>query len=101
MQKFPAENYLMPITDFLDDSTLDPETRRIMGVAFEMVRAAFQFRDRDRIPDAVIARKIMELAKAGETNPDQLCEQALKLFSSNRVPGKFQLIDPPARTMLP
>jgi hypothetical protein len=81
MQKFPAGNYLMPITDFLDGS-FDPEKRRIMGVAFEMVRTSFQFKERDRIPDAVIARKVMELAEAGEDNPDRLCEQVLNYFQA-------------------
>jgi hypothetical protein len=32
--------------------------------------------DRDDL--AVIAKKIIELAKAGERNPDLLCERALK-----------------------
>src|SRR5262249_18024955 len=30
----------MPITPFLGDQKFDPETKRIMGVAFEMARAA-------------------------------------------------------------
>jgi hypothetical protein len=32
------------------------------------------------IPDAAIARKIMELAEAGEDNPDRLCERVLMYF---------------------
>jgi hypothetical protein len=31
---------IMPITPFLGDQKFDPETTRIMGVAFEMARAA-------------------------------------------------------------
>jgi hypothetical protein len=31
----------MSITQFLDSSKFDPETKRVMGVAFEMARAAF------------------------------------------------------------
>jgi hypothetical protein len=47
-----------------------------------MVRASFQFRDRDRIPDAVIARKIMELAEAGEDNSDRLCGTGIDVFQA-------------------
>jgi hypothetical protein len=31
----------------------------------------------DDLADGIIARQIIELAKAGERNPDQLCESAL------------------------
>ena len=50
----------------------DPETRRILGVAFELVCIALRTEGSD---DFV---KQANLAKAGERNPDLLCEQALK-----------------------
>ena len=53
----------MPIRQFLNGERCDPETTRVLGVAFEMV---------------CIASKIIDLAKAGQRNPDILCEQALK-----------------------
>jgi hypothetical protein len=49
-----------------------------MGVAFEMVRVALRLNDRDDLAVEIIAKKIIELAKAGERNPDLLCERALK-----------------------
>ena len=67
----------MPITVYLDGYKPDPETKRVMGVAFEMTRAALRLVDRDDLAVAIIAKKIIELAKAGERNPDLLCEQAL------------------------
>jgi len=71
----------MPITPFLGDQKFDPETTRIMGVAFEMARATVK---RDwgggLYASHSIARKIIELAKSGERNPDVLCEQALSYF---------------------
>jgi hypothetical protein len=67
----------MSITQFLNGS-YDPEMRRVIGVAYEMARAAFQLRD--KVADEVIAKKIIEFAEAGETNPDPLCEQALNYF---------------------
>ena len=68
----------MPITIFLDGYKPDPETKRVIGVAFEMTRAALRLADRDDLAVAIIAKKIIELAKAGERNPDLLCERALK-----------------------
>jgi hypothetical protein len=68
----------MPITPFLDGQKFDPETKRVMGVAFEMTRAALRVTDRNDPIIEIIAKKIIELAKAGERNADLLCERALK-----------------------
>ena len=56
----------------------DPETIRVMGVAFEMVRVALRLNDRNDLPVEIIANRIIELAKEGERNPDLLCERALR-----------------------
>jgi hypothetical protein len=67
----------MPITPFLNGFKFDPEATRVMGVAFEMARAALRLADRDDPAVAIIANRIIELAKAGERNPDLLCERVL------------------------
>ena len=67
----------MPIRPFLDGETFDPETIRLLGIAFEMARAAIKC-PRD-LSDEIIARRIIELAKAGERNVDVLCEAALNV----------------------
>jgi hypothetical protein len=69
----------MPITPFLGEQKFDRETTRIMGVALEMARAAVK-RDWGGYANRSIAKRIIELAKAGERNPDVLCEQALNHF---------------------
>jgi hypothetical protein len=75
----------MPITPFLGGQKFDPETTRIMGVALEMARVAVK-RDWGGIyASHIIANQIIELAKAGERNPDVLCEQALSYFLSSIV----------------
>jgi hypothetical protein len=52
-----------------------------MGVAFEMARVALGLaEDRDDLAHEMIAKQIIELAKAGERNPDLLCESAVKEF---------------------
>src|SRR5260221_13481488 len=68
----------MPITVYLDGYKPDPETKRAMGVAFEMTRAALRLVDRDDLAVAIIAKKTIELAKAGERNPELLCERAIR-----------------------
>jgi hypothetical protein len=67
----------MPIRPFLSGQTFDPETARLLGVAFEMARAAIKC-PRD-LSDEIIARRIIELAKAGERNVEVLCEAALNV----------------------
>ena len=62
----------MPITPFLDGTKFDLEAKRVMGVAFEMARKALQLGDRGNVFDERIAKRIIELAKAGELNPDLL-----------------------------
>jgi hypothetical protein len=68
----------MPITIFLDGYKPDPETIRVMGVAFEMVRAALRLNDRNDVAVEIIAKRIIDLAKEGERNPGLLCERALR-----------------------
>jgi hypothetical protein len=70
----------MPSTPFLDDVGTDPEVRRIVGVAFEMARIALGLAERPDGANEIIAKRIIELAKAGERNPDLLCEGVLKEF---------------------
>jgi hypothetical protein len=66
----------MPITPFLEGYRFDPETKRVMGVAFEMTRAALRLQINDPTIEA-LAKKIIELANAGERDADRLCELAL------------------------
>ena len=68
----------MPITIFFDGYKPDPETIRVMGVAFEMVRAALRLNDRNDLAVEIIAKRIIDFAKEGERNPDLLCERALR-----------------------
>jgi hypothetical protein len=74
----------MPITPFLNGVAYDPETRRVMGVAFEMACIALRLADRDDLANAMIAKRIIELAQAGERNPDLLCEDVVKEFRPQR-----------------
>ena len=68
----------MSITPFLDGHKFDPETKRVMGVAFEMARVALRLADRGDLANEIIANRIIDLAKAGERDANVLCEGALK-----------------------
>ena len=66
----------MPITPYLDDFDADLETKRVLGDALERTRVSLGLAD--KFADGIIARRIVELAKAGERNPDLLCQGAIE-----------------------
>ena len=84
----------MPISPFLSGQTFDPETTRLMGIAFETARAAIKC-PRD-LSDEMIASKIIELVKAGERNVEVLSEAALNLPA-----GAISGPNPPPRPASP
>jgi len=68
----------MPIRHYLQSHRFDPETARLLGVAFEMALVALQHLDRAVSPTRdAIAQKIIELANTGERDPGRLCDAAL------------------------
>jgi hypothetical protein len=72
----------MRITPYFSGERFDQETTRIMSVAFEIVRVALRLADRDDALSTVIAHRIIELSRAGERNPDLLCERVLFEFAT-------------------
>jgi hypothetical protein len=70
----------MPITPYLDGHKFDPEAKRVMGVAFQMARVALGLVDRSDLLNEIIAKRIIELAKSGERNPDFICRGVLEEF---------------------
>ena len=76
----------MPMGPYLDGYKFDPETKRVMGVAFEMTRATLRLHLDDPATETV-AKKIIELAEAGERDANQLCKLALKDFRGEHERG--------------
>jgi hypothetical protein len=69
----------MPIRFHLNGQRFDPETMRVMGLAYEMALVALQRTDGTANPTReAVAQKIIDLAKAGERDPERLCNEALK-----------------------
>jgi len=62
----------MSITPYLDEFDADPETKRVLAVALEKTRVSLGLTD--DLADGIIAKQIVELARAGERHPDLLCE---------------------------
>ena len=67
--------YALIIPQLLDDFDADLETKTVLGVALERTRVSLGL---DTFANGIIARRIVELAKAGERNPDLLCEGAIE-----------------------
>jgi hypothetical protein len=67
----------MPIRPFLNGEDFDPETTRVICVALEMACVALRTGDCADDVKQAIANKIIALSKAGERNPDILCEKVL------------------------
>jgi hypothetical protein len=59
------------ITSYLDDFDVDPETKQVLDLALEMTRTALGLAD--DLANGIIAKRIVELARAGERHPDPLC----------------------------
>jgi len=70
----------MPIRPHLDGQKFDPETIRVMGLAYEMALVALRLADRGDLANEVLAHRIMDLAKGGERDPERLCEGVLEEF---------------------
>jgi hypothetical protein len=63
--------------DFSDNGTFDDETATSMSKAFEFACFAMPRADKE-----MLANRIIEIAKAGERDPVQLCAKALDLLPS-------------------
>jgi hypothetical protein len=74
----PERGFAMAFASYLGDFDVDAQTNRVLDVALEMTRAALGLAD--DFANGMIARQIVELARAGERNPDLLCEGALKVL---------------------
>jgi hypothetical protein len=88
----------MSLRTYLDDQSFDAETVRLMGVAFEIAFATLRPPYSDALREAV-ARKIIELAKAGERDPERLCDGALQNLPP--VVSVPSLASPPAGSRVP
>jgi hypothetical protein len=72
----------------------DGETIRQMGIAFEMALASLRATPAPNDPiRAALAQRIIALAKAGERDPERLCEGALRAVSPAGLSGGRDLAE--------
>ena len=64
------------MTAYLDGFDVDAGTKEVLDLALEMTHTALGLAD--NFANGIIAKRIFELARAGERQPDLLCEGALK-----------------------
>jgi hypothetical protein len=76
----------MSIRPYLVGHRFDDETTRLMGIAFETAVAAVRQRDGvDDPPRDRTAKVIIDLAQAGERDPERLCEGALNTLAKRGI----------------
>ena len=75
----------MPITPHRADFDVDPKTNRVLSDALELTRVSLCLED--DFANGIITKQIIELAKAGERNPDRLCEGALEKLRGHLFGG--------------
>jgi hypothetical protein len=76
----------MPIRFHLNGQRFDPETIRVMGLACELALISLRLFFRGDIANDVVASKIIEHAKAGERDPERLCEALLQHWRGATLP---------------
>ena len=76
---------ILSITPYLDGLDVDPETERVLRAALKMTWTALGLTDHHA--NGIIAKQLIELAKAGERNPDGLCEGALEKLRGHLFGG--------------
>jgi hypothetical protein len=78
----------MPIQNHLKGHRFDPEAIRLMGLALEIAVVALRFAGRRDIASDDVAKKIIALAKAGERDPERMCETAMNELRAVRPPPR-------------
>ena len=71
----------MPLRQYLDGERFDPETTRLLGIAFEFAIQALHNWGVVDPPREAIARAIIGFARAGERDSEPLCDLAVEACS--------------------
>jgi hypothetical protein len=67
----------MAIYRLIRESVFEPEAIERMTVAYENVLKVLQLTDREDPITELVARKIIDFARAGEIDPERLCQRTL------------------------
>jgi hypothetical protein len=83
MRRTATEKHNVPLLPA--DRHFDPEVRRAMEVAFERARTTLRLGEVSDSITQIVAEKIIELAQAGERDPNNLCERTLSFLREQRA----------------
>jgi hypothetical protein len=81
-----SEEHIVPIRSFLKDAVFDPEVISDMSAAFEDVCKALEVSGRSDITKEMIATKIIQLVRGGETDPIVLRKKVLGELGLSQLP---------------
>ena len=73
------------ITNLFRDAAFDPETVRTLCDVYDKARKSLHDTGQPYIVNEIIAERIISLAKAGERDPNKLCEGALAALGNKAV----------------
>ena len=74
----------MAIYRLIRESVFEPEAIERMTAAYENALEVLQLTDRQDPLTELVARKIIEFAEVGETDPDRLCQRSLDALGKPR-----------------
>ena len=92
---------IMPIRPYLDGHRFDPETARLLGIAFETALQALRSWGVSDPPREAVAKALIDLAKGGERDPERLCNEALKACQGAIISAPTPLPPPDAPPRTP
>jgi hypothetical protein len=67
----------MPLTPYLKEAVFDPKAIEAMNIAFEAACKSLQLVIRDDPMTQIVARKIIDIARTGECDPQRIHDLAL------------------------
>jgi hypothetical protein len=70
----------MTIKPFLEGRRFDPETVKVMGIAYENARKALGLGSKDDFRTRIVARTVIEVTHRGIRDADQLTAAVLREF---------------------
>jgi len=77
----------MPINQLLKDSKINREEVELLAAAFRLALHELQLLDRNDAVCDIVARKVIETAKYGARDPQEIASRAVKqlAFSASRL----------------
>ena len=90
------------VIPFLRDVSFDPDTTHIMGKAFDGACKELHGIGQSDLVKSIIAKRIIQIARNGERDPNRLCQRALQAVGLALEPkmAERSLLSKPRRRAL-